>query len=227
MSTTRPGGPLVRAAVLGVTAALLVTMGVVVGAVWPRGDHDSSAMSLSDIGFAQDMSTHHDQAILMSRTIGAVPGVAPQIRGVADRIVHTQTAETATMRGWLQWFDQPMTTTEPMSWMSGMSGGEAHHEGTHRQGTDDDAGPPMPGIASIDEVGRLSTLPVGEAEILFLQLMIRHHRGGMSMAQAAYNDARTSSATKDLALTMIGDQGDEIGVMTMLLKERGADPLPT
>ncbi|MCG7631887.1 DUF305 domain-containing protein [Gordonia McavH-238-E] len=219
MSSRRPGVPLVRAAVLGVTAALLVTMGVVIGAVWPGRDHDSSAMSLSDIGFAQDMSTHHDQAILMSRTIGAVLGVTPQIRGVADRIVYTQTAETATMRGWLQWFDQPITSTEPMSWMSG---GHSHHGAGP-----DDSLPPMPGMASIDEVGRLSTLPPDEAEILFLQLMIRHHRGGMSMAQAAYNDARSGSATKDLALMMIGDQGDEIGVMTMLLKERGADPLPT
>jgi len=219
MSTSRLGVPLVRVMVLGVTAALLVTMGVVVGAVWQGRDHDSSAMSLSDIGFAQDMSAHHDQAILMSRTIGAVPGVAPQIRGVADRIVHTQTAETATMRGWLQWFDEPVTAPEPMSWMSG----DPHHEGTHH----DDSPPPMPGMASIDEIGRLSTLPLGEAEILFLQLMIRHHRGGMSMAQAAYNDERTGSATKDLALMMIGDQGDEIGLMTMLLAERGADPLPT
>lgn len=220
MSTSRLGVPLVRAMVLGVTAALLVTMGVVVGAVWQGRDHDSSAMSVSDIGFAQDMSAHHDQAILMSRTIGAVPGVAPQIRGVADRIIHTQTAETATLRGWLLWFDEPVTAPEPMSWMSG---GDPRHEGTHH----DESPPPMPGMASIDEIGHLSTLPPGEAEILFLQLMIRHHRGGMSMAQAAYNDERTGSATKDLALMMIGDQGDEIGLMTMLLAERGADPLPT
>ena len=219
MSGSRAAVPLVRAMVLGVTAALLVTMGIVVGAVWPERDRDPS-MSLSDLGFAQDMSAHHDQAILMSRTIGAVPGVAPQIRGIADRIIHTQTAETATMRGWLQWFDEPVTATEPMSWMSG---GDSHHESTQH----DESAPPMPGMASIDEIGRLSTLPPVESEILFLQLMIRHHRGGMSMAQAAYNDERTGSATKDLALTMIGDQGDEIGLMAMLLEERGADPLPT
>ncbi|AFR47444.1 DUF305 domain-containing protein [Gordonia sp. KTR9] len=223
MSFSRPGVLLVRAVVVAATAALLVTMGVVVGAVWAGRDHDSSAMSVSDIGFAQDMSAHHDQAILLSRTIGAVPGVAPQIRGVADRIVHTQTAESATMRGWLQWFDHPITAAEPMSWMAG---GDARHGDAHH-GDGLGSHPPMPGMASIDEVGRLSTLPPTEAEILFLQLMIRHHRGGMSMAQAAYNDARTGSATKDLALMMIGDQGDEIGLMTMLLKERGADPLPT
>ncbi|MFE0747609.1 DUF305 domain-containing protein [Gordonia sp. NPDC058843] len=223
MSALRPGSPLVRAVVLATAAALLLTMGIVVGAVWSGRDQDASSMSLSDIGFAQDMSAHHDQAILMSRTISAAPGVAPQVRGVADRIVHTQTAETATMRGWLQWFGHPLTATEPMSWMSG----EDDQHGAHHDDGHDDAQPPMPGMASVDEIGRLSLQPPQQAEILFLQLMIRHHRGGMSMAQAAYNDVRTTSATKDLALMMIGDQGDEIGQMTMLLKERGADPLPT
>ncbi|WP_238422179.1 DUF305 domain-containing protein [Gordonia sp. 'Campus'] len=223
MSTFRPGAPLVRLAVLTVTAALLVVMGFVAGAVWQGRGPDSPSMSVSDIGFAQDMSTHHDQAILMSRTIGALPGVSPPVRGLADRIVYTQTAETATMRGWLQFFDQPMTPADPMSWMPD---GDTHGD-SHRGGGPDEADPPMPGMASVDEIGRLSSLPPAEAEILFLQLMIRHHRGGMEMAQAAYNDARTRSTTKDLALMMIGDQGDEIGQMTMLLNERGAEPLPT
>ncbi len=91
-----------------------------------------------------------------------------------------------------------------------------------------DTPPLMPGMASTDELGLLATLRGDEAEKLFLQLMIRHHRGGLEMAQAAYNDDRSGSVTKQLALNMLGDQGNEIGQMSMLLKERGAEPpLPT
>lgn len=45
------------------------------------------------------------------------------------------------------------------------------------------------------------------------------------MATAAHNDPRTHAATRQLALSMIGEQGDEIGLMRMLLLARGAEPL--
>ncbi|MCR5977598.1 DUF305 domain-containing protein [Gordonia jinghuaiqii] len=204
-------------------AVLLLAIGVVVGSAWsPLSPHDDAkAMNPADIGFAQDMSTHHDQAILMARSIVAAPGVDPEIRGLADKILVAQTAEAATMRGWLQFFGHPMSSDSPMSWMPTDSHG--HHADRPPQGDR----PPMPGLASIDELGRLTTLVGLDAEKLFLQLMIRHHQGGLSMAQAAYNDDRAGPATKQLALAMIGDQGNEIGQMLILLKDRGAGPLPT
>jgi uncharacterized protein (DUF305 family) len=204
-------------------AVLLVAVGVVIGSVWSPGSRDDlKTMSPSDIGFAQDMSTHHDQALLMARTVLAAPDVDPTIRGLADQLVVAQSAESATMRGWLQFLELPLTSDEPMSWMSH---GDSHSHGAG-SGTTPDA-PLMPGMASTEELGRLATLRGDEAEKLFLQLMIRHHRGGLEMAQAAYNDDRSGSATKQLALNMLSDQGNEIGQMSMLLKERGAEPLPT
>lgn len=204
-------------------AVLLVAIGVVAGSAWSPGSRDGvKAMSATDIGFAQDMSTHHDQALLMARTILAAPDVDPTIRGLADQLVVAQSAESATMRGWLQFFELPLTSDSPMSWMS--------HDDPHAHGHSSGATPDtplMPGMASTDELGRLATLRGDEAEKLFLQLMIRHHRGGLEMTQAAYNDDRSGSATKQLALNMLGDQGNEIGQMSMLLKERGAEPLPT
>ncbi|MEE3849730.1 DUF305 domain-containing protein [Gordonia sp. LSe1-13] len=203
--------------VVGV-AALLLAMGVAIGVAWEnhRDSGEHRTPSVTDIGFAQDMATHHDQAILMSQSLSR--DVTPQVRGLADRIVAAQTAEVATMRGWLTWFAAPMTSDEPMSWM-----GDGP---SHRHGPTDPDGPPMPGMASTDELGRLAAAHGRAAEVLFLQLMIRHHHGGLDMAQAAYNDPRSSSATKQLALTMIGEQGDEIGQMTLMLRERNAQPLP-
>ncbi|GAC70537.1 DUF305 domain-containing protein [Gordonia soli] len=208
-------------------ATILVAIGVVVGIAWQSGHPGDSAgprPSATDIGFAQDMSTHHDQAILMARTIAAAPSA--DVRGLADRIILTQTGETSTMRGWLTWFGAPMASETPMSWMQNIpAGGHDHHGGGEHAAAPGDA-PPMPGMASVAEIGRLSELQGRAAEVLFLQLMIRHHRGGMAMAAAAQNDPTASAATKQLALAMISDQGDEVGQMTLMLADRDAAPLP-
>ncbi|GAA3718388.1 DUF305 domain-containing protein [Gordonia hankookensis] len=210
----------IRAVATAAVAVLLISIGVVAGVAW-QSTHDgtdtSYRPSVIDIGFAQDMSAHHDQAILMAQSLS--PDAALEIRGLANRIVVSQTAETSTMRGWLTWFGIPVTSDHPMSWMD--------HPQSHHHGVPPGDGPPMPGMASVDELTRLSVAHGRGAEILFLQLMIRHHRGGIDMAVAAHNDARASSVTKQLALTMISDEGDEIGQMTLLLRAREALPLPT
>ncbi|MDL9938037.1 DUF305 domain-containing protein [Gordonia sp. ABSL1-1] len=219
---------LLRGAGVAVVAVLVLAIGAVAGAAWQshQADHPPG-LSNVDIGFAQDMSTHHDQALLMARTVSGLPGVSEEIRVFADRLVLTQTAETATMRGWLQLYDEPLTPTTPMAWMADAAPAGRHQHGAPQQAVTDPDAPPMPGMASIDDLGRLSSSTGRDAEVCFLQLMIRHHRGGLSMAQAAYNSDQAGTATKQLALTMIGDQGNEIGQMTLLLKARNSDPLPT
>ncbi|MGO3326740.1 DUF305 domain-containing protein [Gordonia sp. (in: high G+C Gram-positive bacteria)] len=199
-------------------ALLLAVAGFFGGVAWEnhRAEQRSHEPTPADIGFAQDMSVHHDQAILIANTL--TTEVAPEIRGLADRIAATQAAEAATMRGWLDWFALPLTSDHPMEWM---------HPGEHEHGpsepTDADE-PPMPGLASSDEIARLSDARGAAAEIEFLQLMIRHHRGGVEMATAAQNSDTASAATRRLALSMITEQGDEIGQMTLLLRARGVAP---
>lgn len=205
-------------------AALLLAVGLAAGVFWQSQRDDDArgtTPSVTDVGFAQDMSAHHDQAILMANSLPT--DVGPEIRGLADRMVAAQTAEVATLRGWLTWFSQPVTADHPMSWMAGHASGHAGHG----DGSSASVQPPMPGLASTAELGRLAESHGRDAEIIFLQLMIRHHRGGVTMATAAFNDPRASSATKQMALTMLGEQGDEIGQMSLLLRARDAAPLPT
>ncbi|GEE01238.1 DUF305 domain-containing protein [Gordonia spumicola] len=202
-------------------AVLLVIAGLFGGVAWEnqRAEARSHEPRPVDVGFAQDMSVHHDQAILMAQTLSR--DVADDVRGLADRIVATQTAEAATMRGWLDWFGEPLTSDDPMSWM---------HPSTHADhgssATVDDDTAPMPGYASTDDLAKLSDARGTAAEVWFLQLMIRHHQGGIEMATAAQNSDESSPATKRLALAMITEQGDEVGQMTLLLKARNAEPLP-
>lgn len=216
----------IGAALVGV---MILAIGYVLGTARESDRSvDIPTPSTVDIGFAQDMSEHHDQAILMSRTLA--PDVAEDVRGLADRIVATQTVESATMRGWLTWFGEPPTAAEPMAWMA--SDGDSGRGGDHHEPEDGatmpahaDDGPPMPGMASAEDLRRLSELRGVEAEVLFLQLMIRHHDGGVVMSTAAHNDPRAHSATSQLALSMLGEQGEEIGLMRLMLLDRGAQPL--
>lgn len=55
---------------------------------------------------------------------------------------------------------------------------------------------------------------------MFLQLMERHHRGGIAMAQAA--DALLERGpVKQSTRDMINSQSQESGLMTLMLGQRG------
>ncbi|WP_433191741.1 DUF305 domain-containing protein [Nocardia sp. CA-107356] len=195
---------------LAAVAAIFLIVGAA-GGFWAHRPVDAGRtgpLSTVDIGFAQDMSVHHEQAVLLARTLPADAG--PLIRGVAERIVLAQTAEIAQLRGWLQLFDLPLSTDQPMHRMG--------HEHTGH-------GAPMPGSASTSEITRLAGMHGTEAEVLFLQLMIRHHRGGVEMAQTAFNTGSAPAVTRT-ALEMVNEQGNEIGQMTALLTARQGQPLP-
>ena len=55
--------------------------------------------------------------------------------------------------------------------------------------------------------------------------MIRHHQGGAAMMQYAAEHA-TNPVVRNFAAKMAQSQTAEISVMTQMLAERGAEPLP-
>jgi uncharacterized protein (DUF305 family) len=62
------------------------------------------------------------------------------------------------------------------------------------------------------------------AEILFLQLMIDHHRGGVDMAGYAAEHAGEEEV-RLAAERMASSQAVEIDAMNDMLAERGVDPV--
>ncbi|KLL13157.1 DUF305 domain-containing protein, partial [Protofrankia coriariae] len=81
----------------------------------------------------------------------------------------------------------------------------------------------MPGMATDAELAQLSTTQGRELDVLFLTLMIRHHRGGIAMAQYAAAQAQEANV-RALARAMVINQAVEIDQMQADLRALGAPP---
>ena len=189
------------------TVLLAAALGA--GAVW-MFKPVAPQLSILDIGFAQDMREHHQQAVTMTDMLAADD--APDVRAMAEQIRFTQLGEIGQLTGWLQIANAALISPKPMSWMSDM-GHMAPPKAT------------MPGMASPQDLKDLGRSTGRANEIHFLQLMIRHHQGGVEMA--AYAAGHTHlDAVHQTALGMVDQQTQEIQVMTALLNQRGTAVLP-
>ncbi|WP_433469191.1 DUF305 domain-containing protein [Spirillospora sp. CA-128828] len=161
-----------------------------------------------EAGFARDMSAHHAQAVRMSFIVRDRTD-DPDVRLLAYDIINTQSAQIGMMTAWLdEWRLPKADPAGPMRWMSGHGG---HGEG----GT-----ATMPGMATREQLAELEKASGRTAEVLFLRLMIAHHRGGVGMAEAVL--ARTGhDRVRRLARTMVEGQQAEITQMNAMLRRRG------
>ena len=190
-------------------------IGVFVGAgMFLLGQNTSLADRPNDaeIGFAQDMSVHHQQAIEMSFLVRERTD-NQEIRSFAFDIINTQANQRGMMLGWLDLWQQPMTTTEkPMLWMQAAMDTMGHSQMSNSS----TLGAYMPGMATKAEMNRLVNVDALEAEKLFLELMIRHHQGGVMMAEGVIDRSDNEVVTR-LAETMVNGQQAEIDYMNELL----------
>ena len=202
-ASARRGAGLLFAASLCVIAALLIA--------WRSSSpRDDSA----EAGFARDMATHHAQAVEMSFVIRDTSR-DEQLRALAYDIIVTQSTQRGVFMGWLQEWGLPQASTRPrMAWMPG-----------HAQSAQVSTGGValMHGMASDDELGRLREAQGVDAEKLFLQLMIRHHEGGVLMARALADLSRRAEVVQ-MAKSIDEGQRAEIAQMTEMLAKRGAQP---
>lgn len=167
------------------------------------------------IGFSQDMIVHHEQAVVMSQLVRG--RADPSIAALAGGIESNQLLEIGQLQGFLAIWDAPVLPAGPaMSWMdAGAHGHGAHHA----------AGSAMPGMATQDELEALRTASGGELDVLFLQLMLRHHQGGLPMMTEAAERAEVP-AVRNLAARLRYGQIEESQAMLQMLAAHGARPLP-
>lgn len=226
-----------RWALAAVVAVVLLGGGVALGAAvfgGPDREPSGPAPSKVDIGFAQDMIVHHQQAVDMAAIAG--PRLRGQTAALADQIRVAQQREIGQLQGWLTAWDAPQLADQPMTWMphedSGAadSEGSSHdgHGGADHEGSDHGGAgeqPPMPGMASMPELQRLGELQGAELQRSFCQLMLRHHHGGVAMAQAAAARA-AEPYVRAAAAVMAAEQQKEMATMSALLRDLGGKPLP-
>lgn len=201
--------PLALVLVSVLAVAALVVAGAGGWLLRRSGDNTVTATSV-DAGFARDMSTHHVQAITMAgyerdNTTNA------SLKLLAYDIETSQQFELGRMSGWLDaWGLSRQSDLPVMGWMAG-------HDHVEADGL-------MPGMATPAEMNRLQSLHGTGMDVLFLQLMLRHHQGGLPMARYAFEHA-SEPDVRTLARAMITVQSNEIIVMERMLRELGAAPL--
>ncbi|MBK0867662.1 DUF305 domain-containing protein [Saccharopolyspora sp. HNM0986] len=205
----------------GVATALLL-LGAAAGLLIAGPARPSEpAPGAVDVGFAQDMSMHHQQAVTMA-TLARERGGDAEVRGLAFDIETNQRDQIGRMQGWLNlWGQPPQASGPPMQWMHG---GEHQRGGEHQHGGMA-AGAGMPGMADSAELARLRTLRGPAFDTEFLRLMLRHHEGGAPMARYGAEHAALAPV-RGLASNMLGSQATESELMRAMLAARGAAPLP-
>ncbi len=209
------GGRSLRMALIAVIAVAALALGCAAGYLVGHRGETTPGISSVDAGFAWDMSVHHQQAVTMAGYTRdhTTDGV---IKTLAYDIETSQFNQVGQMQGWLDsWGLPPQNPNPPMSWMSGMTG-------MNMQLSSDGL---MPGMATQAQVNKLETLTGKPLDVLFLQLMLRHHQGGLPMAQWAASHAQ-EAYVRNAAQKMVTGQSAEILLMEQLLRERGASPLP-
>jgi uncharacterized protein (DUF305 family) len=201
-------------------AALLAGAGVVGYALGNR--NGPPATDSAEAGFARDMITHHSQAVRMAIT--ARDRITdPTLRTICLDIITGQTGQIGAMQGWLDtWgLSQSDPDQTPMAWMVSGGHGSSDHGMAGMDGMDDQGA--MPGMATPGQLADLEALSGRAAEVLFLQLMIKHHEGGVTMARAGVSQVEPSYE-KQLARSILDSQTSEITAMQDLLRARGVTP---
>lgn len=202
-------------------ALLLVgaTLGLLIGRTGaPAGA--AQAPSEVDVGFSQDMSVHHLQAVTMGNWVRD-HSTDPAVRQLGFDIASTQLGQVGQLEGWLTLWEKPQQALgEYMTWMP-----EGHDHGGVPMSAPAN-GAPMPGMANSAELKKLRSLSGKRLDVYFLQLMLRHHLGGVPMAEYAAEHA-SIPAVRRLAQSMLESQGAEMETMKRMLADREAKPLPS
>ncbi len=195
-------------------AAVAVTVGTELGgcgtnATTPPSSSTTSsspvaqAHNQADITFAQGMIPHHAQAIAMSN-MATLRAVSPQVKGLAARIEAAQQPEIDQMSGFLRAWNAPVPS--PNSPMGGMGQGDMMGQ---MHGA-------MPGMIPGGQMHQLGQSSGDAFDRMFLQMMITHHKGAITMAKTELSNGQNPDA-RQLAQRIIDTQQREITEMQTLL----------
>jgi uncharacterized protein (DUF305 family) len=157
-----------------------------------------------DTAFMQGMIHHHAQALRMTELVPE-RSASDDVQTLARRIDVSQEGEIELMSDWLK--------------QRGEAAPELHRAHGHAHGGGQVL---MPGMLTNAELQELERADGADFDRLFLELMIRHHEGALTMVEQLYaGDGGVESAVDAFARHVDADQRIEIGRMRELLATTG------
>ncbi len=195
-------------ALVAAVAVFAFGAGMLVGV--KRADPAAPSATSVDVGFLQDMASHHEQAIQMS-LLEIRFGTDETARSFATEIHYQQAYEIGAMEKQLdEWgYSRQGRLPKAMAWMG--------HEAM--------APNAMPGMATKPEFDALGRARGNDADALFIRLMQDHHRGGVAMADYAAKHAE-DQWVRDIAARMARIQRLEINEMDQAITRNHLNPSP-
>jgi uncharacterized protein (DUF305 family) len=159
----------------------------------------------ADADFLSDMILHHGQATEMA---GLVPGrsESDQVKTFAARIDVVQNSEIDLMSGWLEENEYPVPMTAEGGDGSGPRAPEHEHDAD------------MPGMLTDAEMADLEAASGAEFDRLFLEGMIKHHEGALTMCEEVAGSG-SEERVIELANNIAADQMAEIDRMANMLAD--------
>jgi len=153
----------------------------------------------ADVRFMQGMIGHHAQALEMTDLL-STRTASDDMRKLAHRIELSQADEIKMMKGWLEARGQTVPSEH------------AHH--MHGATL-------MPGMLTPEEMAHLADAKGAEFDRLFLEYMIKHHEGALTMVKdlLATPGAAQESEIFSFATDVDADQRMEIDRMSGMLRE--------
>ncbi|WP_098482091.1 DUF305 domain-containing protein [Georgenia soli] len=147
------------------------------------------------------MIVHHEGAIEMS-DLAVEKADSEEVRALAEDISAAQGPEIEQMTSWLEaWGEETMP----------MDHGGMDHGGMDHGGMD------MDGMSQEEAMGHLEDQSGPDFDRRFLELMIAHHEGAVTMAEDELADGENPQAL-ELAQKIIDDQQAEIAQMEQMLQ---------
>lgn len=197
----------VAVAATGAAAAVLAACGGNSDSTAGHDDHASKSPSASasaaqgrynaaDVAFAKGMIPHHRQAVEMA-DLAPSRAQSAEVKKLAEDIKKAQAPEIRTMSGWLASWGEEVPAEGAMDHsMHGMHG--------------------MEGAMSAEEMEKLEKSPGEALDRAFMELMIKHHEGAVTMAEEEQKNGAHQPA-KDMTDAIITSQTAEIRQMNKLL----------
>jgi uncharacterized protein (DUF305 family) len=186
-------------AVLIAFAIALAFLAAAVTYWWMQRPDDPSAV---DIGFYDDMTSHHLQAIDIAHAY-LRRGEDSLMRSMAEEVDFFQTGDIRVMQDALTEWGETGSPDVAMDWM-GMPVPQDQ----------------QPGMATAEDLAALERARGRELDDLFSRLLIDHHAGGLHMAQGAADSADLTSV-RELAAAIAAGQQAEIGEINFARTEIG------